>query len=242
MSADNDPFAFAEYAPASPYIETIWRSQSVHAGDFLSVAAAHWEMVITELDGTIQLTVRGPESQSTVAHCPANGEWLGIIFKLGAYMPHLPTIKLVDHEVNLANAGERTFWLHGSAWQYPTYENVETFVAKLVREGILVYEPAVTAALQNQATDLSLRSVQRRFLHATGLTQGQVSQIERARWAVTLLKQGVPILDVVEQVGYADQPHLTRSLKRFIGQTPTQLMAPLEQQGMSFLSLTGLVE
>jgi AraC-like DNA-binding protein len=33
----------------------------------------------------------------------------------------------------------------------------------------------------------------------------------------------VSIGDVVYQAGYADQPHLTRSLKRFIGYTPAQL-------------------
>lgn len=226
----------------SPYVETIWRSRSEHAGEFLSVAAVHWEMVITELEGNIHLTVRGPETQSKPAHCPPDGEWLGVIFKLGTYMPQLPTVKLVNHEINLPVAGDRSFWLHGAAWQFPTYENVDTFVARLVREGLLVHEPVVTAALQNQASDLSLRSVQRRFLHTTGLTQGLVSQIERARLAVTLLQQGVSILDVVEMAGYADQPHLTRSLKRFAGQTPAQILSPTLSKEMSYVSMTGLVE
>ncbi len=242
MNETNELIAFEDTPIDSPYVELIWRSQSTRAQTFLSVAASNWEMVITQLDGKIQLTVRGPETQSTPAHCPADGEWLGVIFKLGTYMPHLPTIKLVNGEVNLAGAGDRSFWLHGAAWEFPTFANVDVFVAQLVREGLLVHEPVVAAALQNQTTDLSPRSVQRRFLHATGLTQGLVTQIERARLAVALLKQGVPILDTVDQAGYADQPHLTRSLKRFIGQTPTQLLAPAHQQGMSFLSMTGLAE
>jgi AraC-like DNA-binding protein len=33
----------------------------------------------------------------------------------------------------------------------------------------------------------------------------------------------VSALDVARQAGYADQPHLTRSLKRFVGQTPSQI-------------------
>lgn len=242
MSESNEFIVFDDRPIDSPYVELVWRSQSTRAQEFLSVAASNWEMVITQLDGNLQLTVRGPETQSSPAHCPADGEWLGVVFKLGTYMPHLPTIKLVNDEINLAGAGDRSFWLHGAAWEFPTFANVDIFVEKLVREGLLIHEPVVAATLQNQTTDLSLRSVQRRFLHATGLTQGQVSQIERARLAVTLLKQGVPILDTVEQAGYADQPHLTRSLKRFIGQTPIQLMPPAQQQGMSFLSMTGLAE
>jgi methylphosphotriester-DNA--protein-cysteine methyltransferase len=77
--------------------------------------------------------------------------------------------------------------------------------------------------------------VQRRFLQATGLTQGTVFQIERARYATTLLKQGVSILDSVELAGYADQPHLTRSLKRYIGQTPAQIISESRDKGLSFL-------
>ncbi|MEZ4614780.1 MAG: helix-turn-helix domain-containing protein [Caldilineaceae bacterium] len=226
----------------SPYVESVWRSRSELDGEFLSVAASNWEMVITELEGNIQLTVRGPETQSQPAYCPPDGEWLGVIFRLGTYMPHLPTVDLVDDEINLERAGDHSFWLHGAAWEFPTYENVDTFIAKLVREGLLAHDPVVAAALKQQANDLSLRSVQRRFRHVTGLTQGQVSQIERARLAVALLQQGVSILDVVDLAGYADQPHLTRSLKRFAGQTPAQILSPELAKEMSYVSMLGLVE
>lgn len=242
MNDNKQMFKFDGRPSDSPLVETIWRSESERAGEFLSVAASNWEMVIMQLAGNLHVTVRGPETQAKPAHCPAAGEWLGVIFKLGAFMPHLPTIKLVDGEVNLPEAGDQSFWLHGAAWEMPTYENMESFIAKMVREGLLVREPVVEAVLQNQVTDLSLRSVQRRFLHATGLTQGAVSQIERARQAATLLQQGVAILDTVEWAGYADQPHLTRALKRFIGQTPAQLLSPDKAKVMSFISMTGFAD
>lgn len=236
MSDNNPMFSVDNRAADSPFVETIWRNQSDRSGEFLSVAASHWEMVITQLAGDIQVAVRGPETQAKPAHCPADGEWLGIIFKLGAFMPHLPTAKLVDGSITLPEAGSQSFWLHSAAWELPTYENVDGFIARLVREGLLVYEPLVATTLQNQATDLSVRSVQRRFLHATGLTQGAVSQIERARRAAALLQEGVSILDTVELVGYADQPHLTRSLKQLVGQTPAQLLSKTRAKAMSLFS------
>ena len=52
------------------------------------------------------------------------------------------------------------------------------------------------------------------------MTQNDFYQIERARYATSLLKKGIPILDTVYQAGYFDQPHLTRSLKHFIGLNP----------------------
>ena len=81
-----------------------------------------------------------------------------------------------------------------------------------------------------------MRSAQRHFLQATGITQTTIHQIERARHATNLLKQGVSILDTVHQAGYYDQAHLTRSLKRLIGQTPAQIIRAQEQ--LSFLYKT----
>ena len=126
--------------------------------------------------------------------------------------------------MTLPDATRSSFWLAGGAWPFPDYDTADAFVARLVREGLLVQDPIVTAALAGHATDLSLRSVQRRIVRATGLTQQTIRQIERAHAAAALLAQGVAILDVVDHLGYADQPHLTRALRRFIGDTPAQLL------------------
>ncbi len=218
-------FTFDERPSDSSFVEMIWRTQSEYAGTFLSRAVSHWEMVVTRQKSKTTLTVRGPETKATLAYCPEDAEFFGIQFKLGTFMPHLPASDLLDEAVTLPEATGRSFWLHGATWQFPDYENAETFVDRLVRDNLLVREPVVDAALRGQPDELSLRSVQRRFLRATGLTQGAVRQIERAREAAALLERGVSILDTVEQAGYADQPHLTRSLKYLIGQTPAQIIA-----------------
>ncbi|MBO0789895.1 MAG: AraC family transcriptional regulator [Ktedonobacteraceae bacterium] len=217
-------FAFDERPSDSPFIETIWRTQSERPGTFISRAVSHWEMVVTKQNGRITVCVRGPETKATLAHCPEHAEFFGIQFKLGTFMPQLPTGNLLDGDITLPEATTRSFWLLGSAWQLPDYENAETFVNRLVRDSLLVREPVVGAALQGQLKELSLRSIQRRFLRATGLTQGAVRQIERAREAEALLEQGVSILDTVDQTGYADQSHMTRSLKHLIGRTPAQII------------------
>ena len=196
---------------------------------FNSIAMSHWEMVVTKYNGQTTLTVRGPETKATPHHCPADGEWCGIRFKLGTVMPHLPASNLVDGNVNLHNAASRSFWLHGSTWQFPNFENADTFVDWLVRDGLLVHEPVVEAALQGQLKDRSIRTVRRHFLRTTGLTHSTIRQIERARYATSLLQRGVSILDTVFKAGYYDQSYLTRSLKYFIGQTPTQIMDRSEQ-------------
>ena len=231
-------FTFEERPSDSPFVERIWCAQSERAGSFISVAASHWEMVVTRQNGTTLLTVRGPETRATPLDCSADGEWLGIRFKLGTVMPHLPASNLVDGAVNLPDAGSRSFWLHRSAWQFPDFEHADTFVERLVRDGLLIREPVVQAALHDQLQDRSLRTAQRHFLRTTGLTHSTVRQIERARYATTLLRQGLSILDVVYEAGYYDQPHLTRALKQLIGLTPAQIMDRSRDVQLSFLYKT----
>ena len=223
----------------SPFVERVWHCRSERADTFRSIAEARWEMVVTRLYGETILTVRGPETNAAMIDCPAEGEWIGIRFKLGTFMPQLPVKHLLDRkDVNLPQATRRSFRLNGSSWEYPDFENAETFVNRLVHDGLIAIDSSVDAALQGHTKGLSLRSVQRHFLRTTGMTHGTIRQIERARHATNLLKQGVSILDTVHEAGYFDHAHLTRSLTHFIGQTPTQIIEAKEQ--LSFLYKTAL--
>ncbi len=231
-----------ERASDSPFIERVWQSHSDQPGEFISMAVNYWQMVVTRRKGMIRITMRGPETKASRAYGPDDADFFGILFKFGTYMPALPARALVDCDVDLPDAARNSFWLNGSTWEIPNYENAETFVERLVREGLLVHEPIVTAAIQGQVTDLSQRTAQRRFLQATGLTLTGMRQVERARHATMLLKQGTSILDTVFEAGYFDQPHLTRSLKHYIGQTPAQIMDEAREERLSFLYNTDPLE
>lgn len=234
-------FCFEERLSDSPLVERIWRAQSERTGSFLSIAASHWELVVSTYQGQTAVTVRGPETRVTPMDVTLVGsEFFGIIFKHGTVLPYLPASALVDGDVDLPDASSRSFWLNGSAWQIPGFENADTFVDRLVGEDLLVRDLIVESVLRGEPQDLSRRSVQRHFLHATGLTQGMLRQIERARYATLLLQQGVSIPDTIALAGYADQPHLTRALKHFIGKTPAQMIQKTEPEQMSLLFKTTL--
>ncbi|HEX4197193.1 MAG TPA: helix-turn-helix domain-containing protein [Caulobacteraceae bacterium] len=172
-----------------------------------------------------------------MANCPAGGEWLGIRFRLGTHLPRLPTGALLDHQsLVLPSAADGRFWLNSRWWEAPTYENAETFVALLAAGGVVRRDGMVELVTSGGAAEVSLRSVQRRFLQFTGLTRDAFRQIERARHAAHLLRDGASVLDVVDQAGYFDQPHLNRALRRLIGPTPADLLHGQAQ--LSFLYKT----
>lgn len=208
----------------SPYIEMVMRGWTVSPGSSIRPAETCWHMVFVRLSGNLLPLVVGPLTTAGTASWGEGAEILWIKFKVGTWMPRFPTRNLLDKETRLPEAGSKTFWLNGSAWQIPGYENVETFVDWLVRDDMLVHDPVVNAALQDQLPAISPRTVRHRFLQTTGLTQSRIRQVGRAQQAAARLRQGYSILDTVYELGYFDQPHLTRSLKQFVGHTPAQII------------------
>jgi AraC-like DNA-binding protein len=205
-----------------PFVTSVWRTESGDVSQFMSVACTKFSMVVMKQYGRATLTFRGPETRATLTDCPPDAEFFGMEFGLGTRVETVPSHSLVDGSIDIQGEGGR-FWLAGRYWDLPSFENADTFLARLMHDELLQLDDVVQAAMRDETLALSSRSVQRRFRQATGISQRTARQIERARDAITLLKDGASILDTVEQAGYADQSHLIRALKRFAGLTPAML-------------------
>ena len=213
---------YQERTAASPYIDTVMHGVTVRDGFVIRPAESGWHLVFIRGSGGTRCLVVGPWTSAGTTRWEAGSEILWIKFKLGVFMPHFPTRQFMDSEISLPDEASKSFWLNSSAWQVPDYQNAETFIEKLLHEGVLEHDLVVSAVLKGQSPGISLRTVRHHFLHATGMTHSYIRQFERAKRAAALLQHGFSILDTVDEAGYFDQPHLTRALKHFIGHTPKQ--------------------
>jgi AraC-like DNA-binding protein len=225
-------FEFEQRTPISPYIETVWRTHSGPFDAFTSVAVSRWEIVVMRQHGRTTLTVRGPETAASPAACPGEAEFLGIQFKLGTVLAPFRPPAIVDRAISMPATAGRTWTLDGETREFPTFEDAELFAERLARQGLLARDPVVAAVVEHQRPRLSRRTIERHFADATGLTLGTVRQIARARRAAELIEEGGSIGEAVETAGFADQAHLTRALKRFVGQTPAQLRRRPQVRGL----------
>jgi hypothetical protein len=151
-------------------MESVTCGRTAIAASSIRPAEPHWQMVFVRQHGDARLFVVGPWSGAGLASWAEDDELLWIRFALGTFMPRLPARRLLDTETVLPGAVGRSFWLDGSAWRFPDYDNAETFVGRLVRNGALVRDPSVGAALRTRPQELSARTMRHRFLRATGLT------------------------------------------------------------------------
>jgi hypothetical protein len=226
---------FEDRESRSPFVERVWRCQSQAGGFFLSMAEGNIELVVTRLPDFTAVTLRGPVSKGTLVECPPHGSWFAIRFRLGTYLPAVPTASLVDHQnMNLPVLGGGRFWFSNLSWEIPTYENAEHFVARLAVAGVIARSHATDAAAEGDVEWMSRRSLQRHFRRVTGMTLMSYHQIQRARFAARLLLSGRSILDATSEAGYFDQAHLTRSMRQLIGATPARLSRERPQLSFSY--------
>jgi AraC-like DNA-binding protein len=199
------------------------------------MAEGNIELVFTRLPGFVAATLRGPVTRASLVECPPEGEWLAIRFRLGTYFPRISVAALLDHQdFDLPILAGDRFWFSDLSWEIPNFDNAEDFVARLAMTGVITRDAVIEDAVIGDTLRMSQRSVQRHVLRATGMTISNVQQIERARRAAVLITEGRSILDVTFDTGYADQAHLTRSLKQLIGITPARLVREQPQLSFSF--------
>lgn len=213
-------FEYEEQPSRSRFVDIIWRTHDTSDGTYLAAADACWDLIFIRSVHGNRALLSGPSTQITPVPYRAGNRNVGIRFHRGSFLTHVPTTAMVDTTEALPMPTPDTFVLAGREWPMPTYETADAFVAELERLGLLSDDPVVNAVLRGETADTSIRSVQRRVSHVTGLTANRIRQIVRAREAAERLRRGEPILDVTHDMGYADQAHLTRDLKRLTGYTP----------------------
>ncbi|MAU08617.1 MAG: AraC family transcriptional regulator [Anaerolineaceae bacterium] len=232
---------FEARASDSSYVYRIWRGHFDEDNRPVCPANTHWNLLFLRKGSQVRVAAEGPLTQALTKFEAQDSEFLVIQLEAGVYMPHLPPDDLANSAATLPQAAGERFWLKGASWQMPTFDNVETFAERLVRQGLLERDPVVHSVLNGQRAGVSERTIRRHFLHGTGMTLNIMQQIERARQAANLIEKWVPLVEVALQAGYADQAHMTRSLRRYFGQTPTQLLHPDVLQLCPICSRPGLM-
>lgn len=183
-----------------------------------------WDLIVgIHKDGNKQMILAGQATKPAEIPYKAGTGSVVISFAPGAYMPQYPAEQLLDTVEFLPNFDDTHFMLAGHTFAFPTFENAEALVEKLVELSILKNDNVVDGELQGSPKAMSDRAKQRHFVRTTGLSQAYLRQIKRAQHAIRLLQQGKKPIEAAVEAGYTDQPHLANSLKKIMRTKPSDV-------------------
>ena len=174
--------SFEDRCSDSPFVERIWRCRSSRAGLFSSVAANHWEIVVTRLDGEATLTIRGPETRATRARAPGDGEWLGIEVFIGRLLRagRIGREPVVDnvvqgHRLALSTRTAQSRFVRATGLTYGAFRQTERarHATELLRSGVPIADVVHDAGYFDQA------HLTRSLKRLIGLTPGQIVRGEQ---------------------------------------------------------------
>jgi len=212
----------------SPFVQQITRVQYHAATIDVTKPDGCWDMVVLRRQGEVIVLQTGLITRPVVLKFGPGDEYLCVSLRPGVYMPGLPGSQMLDKGIERPVASRTKFWLGNDRFEIPNFENAEGMVRRLAKAGRLAQDEIVHSLVQERPKAASLRTVQRRFINATGVTWKHLEMIFRAGQAVDMLRRGAPALEVTARLGYADQAHLIRSLRGFMGQTPGEISRATE--------------
>ncbi|GAA1440542.1 helix-turn-helix domain-containing protein [Leifsonia poae] len=216
---------FDTIAGELPLVQRVWSATCDAPTPFTSVAKGSSMIAFARHRHSVTVHVRGPETKATQLTCPEDWEFFGVELQLGAYLPLFAPAALADlNDALLPTRSGGRVVLDDRDWEMPTPQNVDVFVGRLVRAGLLTVDPAVEDIRHGERPrGMSERTAQLRFRRAVGVSHRRLLGIERGQLAAKLLAAGSSIADAVAAGGYYDQPDLTRAMRAATGHTPGEL-------------------
>lgn len=134
---------------------------------------------------------------------------------LTAVLPDLPSA-LLSRAADDPAVGLRQLLDHVQTLAQPRALAVRAALLRLSDAGASAEAAALTLGF-------STRQARRETVRIFGYGYRTLVGIRRARRAGWALRAGRRPADVAVAMGFSDQPHLTRDVKRYLGQTPAQL-------------------
>ena len=215
--------AWRERTSKSKFVASVWTCNTPIATTRTVLADPCISIALISHDGNREVILRGPETKPRNELLMAGYTCTTIRLRPGVILQGFPAQRFVDSSLLLPADTASRFWFEGVSLHFPGFDTAELLIDQLHNLGYLYHEHSNTKNIR-VANSLSPRSYFRLIKRTTGLSPYQLHQLERIHQALRLLKHGVPATVVATELNFADQPHLTRAAKQFLGHTPKQLL------------------
>lgn len=202
----------------SPLVDHVWHTENITDGVYIATPDCAWDLLALQLqDGTRRMMLAGQQTKYLDVPYTAGTSAVVISFTASAYLAGFKGDELVNATIMLPSDDAGHFILLDHSFEFPEYETAEKLVTSMISTGILKQDDIVASVLEGQPKAMSSRTMQRHFHEVTGISRKALAKIQRAQDAVKMLQAGTATAEVAAEVGYTDQSHLTKDLKKIMG-------------------------
>jgi hypothetical protein len=205
-----------------PWIDTVWQTICRTDGVYKATPDGSWDLILSiKPGGQTVVFLTGQATEPVDVPYSEGEESVVISFAAHVYLTE-DEVRTGPQLRSLEVAGD-SFVLDGVALPLPSFTNAEELTGRMIEAGLLRSDDVVARAFTTTPKAASKRSIQQHFKKATGITQKDFQLIRRAQEAVRRLKAGEKPAAVAADLGYSDQSHMIKSIKKIMGHLPSNL-------------------
>lgn len=203
-------------------IASVWTGRASEITSRTVLADPCISIILVKSKTNAEVILRGPETKPRSEILIPGHTWTGIRLQPGVQLKNFPTQQFTNKFRALPADTNGRFQLAGTLLQFPSFNNAEQLVKQMYDLGCMSGKALNAQELPKQG--MSPKSYSRFVKRNTGLSPYKLHQLQRMAEAFRLLRQGVPAATVASELGFADQAHLARAAKQFLGHTPRELL------------------
>lgn len=208
---------------AHPWLDAIWQTVCLTDGIYRATPDGSWDLILScSPDGTPTVFLTGQATEPVDVPYSAGEHSVVISFAAHVFLAAEIEVR-TGATIRFLQVQDGSFLLDGVQLPLPSFSGAEDLVDKMVAAGLLESDDVVAKAFSESPKAASKRSVQQHFRKTTGITQKDFQLIRRAQEAVRHLKAGQSAADVAADLGYTDQSHMIKSIKKIMGHLPSNL-------------------
>ncbi|MBZ9761448.1 helix-turn-helix transcriptional regulator [Mesorhizobium sp. CA8] len=206
-----------------PWIDRVWQTVCLEDGIYRSTPDGSWDLILSvSPDGRPTVFLSGQATEPVDVPYLAGEHSVVISFAAHVHLTKDEEIR-TGAAIRLLPVEGGVFLLDGVELPLPSFGNAEQLTERMVEANLLQSDDLVAKAFTPKPKAASRRSVQQHFKKTTGITQKDFQLIRRAQEAVRRLKRGENSAAVAADLGYSDQPHMIKSIKKIMGHLPSNL-------------------
>lgn len=211
-----------ERPSASELVASVWTCKPTEITPRTVLADPCTSIILVRSNERTKIVLRGPETKPRNEHYMPGTTWIGIRLYPGVKLKNFPAQKYLDCSRPI-RANDNGRFLFGGTWfNFPEFNSAEKLIEQMRDLG---YVSGNAIDVQGVSVEeMSTKAYSRYIKQNTGLSPYKLHQLQRMTKVFKLIQDGVPLSIIASDEGFADQAHLHRAVRQYLGHTPKELL------------------